>query len=173
MNENEFWIMIEQSRSASVQHKFLIEALSQLSPDDIISFQVILRAKMAEAYKPDLLEANFLIRNYVSDDEFEEFRAWLIANGRERFEAAMTNVETIADWLSPAATDNINGVMMLLVAQEAYQKYGGEEVFSDELYKHPDFIFDPEIDHEWPPSKDALRQKYPRLFNAFATFKNW
>jgi hypothetical protein len=57
--------------------------------------------------------------------------------------------------------------MPLLVAQEAYKKYGDEEAFLDKVYEHPDLIFDPEIKHEWPESKDELRQKFPRLFKLF------
>lgn len=167
MNENKFWTIIEHSHSASNQYKFLIESLSELPPNDIISFQVILRAKMAEAYVSDMISANFLIRSYVSDDEFEEFRAWLVFNGRDRFTNAITNVETIADWLNPEKTDNINGEVFLLIAQEAYKNYGDEETFLDELYQRPDFVFDPEIEQEWPNSKAELRQKFPRLFDLF------
>ncbi len=167
MNENEFWTIIEQSRSASVQHTFLVESLAKLSLDDIISFQIILKAKIAEACTPDMIEANFLIRGYISDDEFEEFRAWLVFNGRQRFTTAVTNVETIADWLSPEETDNIDGAMPLFVAQEVYKKYGDEEVYLDKLYEHPNIVMNPKIEHEWPKSTNEFQRKYPRLYEAF------
>ena len=85
----------------------------------------------------------------------------------ERFTKAVANVETIADWLSPEETDNIDGMAALLAAQEAYQQYGDEETFLDELYKQPNFIFDPDIEQTWPESKGEFQQRFPRLFEVF------
>jgi hypothetical protein len=167
MDEQRFWECIEQSRFAHNQHQCLRERLSMLAPEEIIAFELHLRDKMAKAYTSDMMAANFVIRCYISDDEFEEFRAWLVSHGRERFEAALNNVESIADWLRPEDVDDINGMDMLLVAQKAYTQYGDEEAFANAAYRHPDMVFDPDIDVELPQSRDELQHTVPRLFQIF------
>jgi hypothetical protein len=110
-----------------------------------------------------LLAANFIIQSYVSDDVFEDFRAWLVSHGRERFEAAVSDPESICDWLERSEVDDIRGETMLLVAQRAYEAHGDEEEFAARIV-HPRT---PKLKQDWPENADGYRKRWPRLVEKF------
>src|SRR5262249_8869697 len=137
MTEDRFWGLIDEARSARNVCLALTTALKKLSAEEIIAFENTLRRKLAKAYVFPVLAANFIIESYVSDDVFENFCAFLVSQGRQRFKAALSNPESICDWLErkgvwSKAGDNAvdrQGEKMLFVAQNAYARYGDEEDF--------------------------------------------
>ena len=141
----------------------LNQLLKGLPADDIIAFENIFRRKLVTAYTFPLLMANFVIQSYVSDDVFEDFRAWLVTQGRERFELALANPESICDWLNRENVDDIDGETMLLLSQTAYEQYGDE----DEFFSRIEYLPEPEIKQDWPEDKAGFRNKYPRLVDQF------
>ena len=52
---------------------------------------------LAEAYHWDLWGAAYLINGGCSDDGFEYFRRWLVLQGRDVFQAAVSNPDTLAE----------------------------------------------------------------------------
>src|SRR5688572_17566457 len=109
MSREEFWRLVEASRKQVDQYGWLRKQLRRLSKEAITGFQVNLRGLMIEACSFPLLAANFVIQSYVSDDVFEDFRAWLVSQGKRRFKAAISNPETIAGWLRREEVDEIDG----------------------------------------------------------------
>jgi hypothetical protein len=67
----------------------LCDALAGLRVKEILSFEEQLRAKLRRAYTFDVMAAAFIVKSYISDDTFEDFRAWLVAQGKEHFERAV------------------------------------------------------------------------------------
>ncbi len=164
MKEDHFWKLIEEARQADDFIVALASNLEDLPADDIIGFQNTLRQKLVEARTFPLLAANFIIQSYVSDDVFEDFRAWLISNGADRFGTAILDPESICDWLERSEVDDLDGESMLLVAQRTYEAtYGGkEEFFARVVYPR-----EPKLKQDWPDNAEGYKKRWPRLVDKF------
>ena len=71
--------------------------LKRLSADEILGFELRLQECLAASYRLDLWAVAYIVNGGCSDDGFEYFRGWLIAQGRAYFEAAMADPERAAD----------------------------------------------------------------------------
>lgn len=169
MNENQFWTLIEHSRQVSQgdideQTEIIRTALTELGCDTIVEFENHLNSYISALSRFDVLAANFMIQSYVSDDGFEDFRAWLILNGKTRFEAALKNIESIAEWLERDDVDNIDGSRFVTIAVQAYEDAGGN---SDEFYKQIAFAKEVDFEQTWPDNKQGFESKWPLLCKKF------
>lgn len=115
MNEARFWDLIERSRNGCcpVQRSFvtgrlrwtidddqsakLVELLIDLETDEIIAFNHLFEEKLAQAYRWDIWAIAFIINEGCSNDNFMDFRAWLISRGKDFYENALQQPETIGD----------------------------------------------------------------------------
>lgn len=172
MNENKFWEIIERANSVEntdeEKAQFIIELLSEELEEDIIEFSNIYRRKMAKACSFDILAANFIIRGYVSDDVFEDFRAWLVAQGKDRFEKVIKNPEDITDFLTQEDVNKMQGEDYLFVARNAYLKKKNIEEDSEEADEFDDmeeYIDEPDFEDKWPDNLADLRNQYPKLYD--------
>lgn len=90
MSENEFWNIIHYTSDAArknyeIQCQILTESLTLLQPEEIVQFQRMLWLLMAKSYSYKLWEAAYSLNGGCSDDMFEYFRSWLIAQGKNKF----------------------------------------------------------------------------------------
>ena len=164
MHEQEFWNIIENALQEEDLYEHIKLVLGSMSCGEIVSFQSILNKKVAAACTFSLLEANFVIASYVSDDGFRDFRAWLVSQGAEKFGKALIDPESIVDWLDKSVVDEIDGGPMLSVAQDAYGEAYGDE---DEFFQKVNFEPDPKVVQEWPKSKAEYQCKYPKLVEKY------
>lgn len=171
MNEQLFWELIDKARK-SIHPNFetqcvnLTEYLTAYTPEEILTFEHILREKIEEASTWPIMAASFVVCSFISDDTYEDFRAWLIAQGKENFYKAIKDPNEICSFLKPQKSWDLGGEYMLFVAANAYLDKTGsddEEAFY-ELVDHPD---EKVIDQQWPESKEAYRKLFPALFDAF------
>jgi hypothetical protein len=112
MDLDRFWDLIEQARQKIDASRgpqgypllsdedALTEVLATLPPEDIIQFDHRFSERIIAAYHWDLWAALAIIEGGAGDDAFEHFRAELILYGREAFEAALRDADSLAD-LSP------------------------------------------------------------------------
>jgi hypothetical protein len=102
VNKQEFWTVIEQARAdvgscdAEAIAERAAELLAVLSPEQIAAAAQPLWDLMADSYHGDLWAAAYLINGGASDDGFEYFRGWLITQGREVFERAVADPDSLA-----------------------------------------------------------------------------
>lgn len=165
MDNSEFWKHIDQASKSGDFHAELKGSLCVLGLSEIISFKNILLVKLGEANTFPLLAANFVISSYVSDDGFESFRAWLISCGSNKFLTAISDPETISEWLDEIDVDDLGaGDDLLFVADEAYVELGGNE---EDFHKKIIFPNEPEIDECWPEDKVEFQKQYPKLVTKF------
>lgn len=102
MDETMFWQMIEQAKTDSngdieEQEWLLFERLAVLEPSDIIEFDMCYFKFSSDAYRRDLWGAAYIVRKGCGDSCFFEFRAWLIAQGRDVYFRVMQNPEALGD----------------------------------------------------------------------------
>lgn len=170
MNEDLFWELIDKARTG-YENNFdqfcsaLTDLLRILTIDDIILFKNILSVKINEASNFKMLMANFIIYSYTSDNVFEDFRAWLVGQGKINFYKALQNPDNICDFLEREDTEELSGESLLFVSTNAFTEKTNrtEKEFNDLIT----FVNDSEFDINWPDSKMKYRDAMPRLFDKF------
>ena len=170
MTSPEFGRIIEETRREAKhcverQAELLRGALAELSVREILSFEEHLRAKLRRAYTFDLMAAAFIIKSYISDDTFEDFRAWLVAQGKEQFERAVKAPESIAEFLDRDDLEDVQGEALLTCAMAAYERKTGRGV--EEFLRNVKAEGDPGVKQDWPETKAKFRERYPVLFDKF------
>ncbi|MGC4039042.1 MAG: DUF4240 domain-containing protein [Chitinophagaceae bacterium] len=90
MPEETFWQIIKTTRDGSrknyqIQCQLLIEYLGGLTAQEIIQFDRTFTFLMANSYSFKLWEPAYSLNGGCSDDAFEYFRSWLIAQGKNKF----------------------------------------------------------------------------------------
>lgn len=108
----------------------LTKALGELAPEEIAGFGVELERLLAASYRQDLWGAAYLINGGASDDGFDYFRGWLLAQGRETWEAALADPDSLADVVDEdlgEGFEGFDGEGMLSVARHAYESATGSD----------------------------------------------
>jgi len=102
MDRENFWRIIEESRNEAGQQNAaclmaLKHRLEGLTAFELEQFQRYFDAYHALAYKAGLWEAASVIQNGCGDDDFTDFRSWLISQGKDTYSAALLSPDSLAD----------------------------------------------------------------------------
>ncbi len=103
MTKQEFWEVVDTlsadgARDPAIQEARLEQALREMDAERIADFDGIFRSHMIRAFTWDLWGAAYLLLGGCSDDGFMDFRATLIAQGQNIFEAALANPDSLLDF---------------------------------------------------------------------------
>ena len=125
-----FWKLLEDAKQLSggnPEHQVaeLTDALSALEASDIIAFEACFDRLMAVSYTRELWAAAYIINGGCSNDCFDYFRGWLIAQGEMVFHNALHDPETLVEVVEPEEAELEE---ILYVAQEAYERKTGQEL---------------------------------------------
>ena len=156
MGEERFWSIIEQSRRHAVDSQVmqivqLDRALSHLSRDELVSFYDRYQAKKDEAYHWDIWAAAYIINGGCSDDCFDYFRAWLIAQGELTYTDALKDPESLVGKAVPFETGFEE---FDYVAWDVFARRFGDEIPHESAH--------PSIQGEdW--DEESVDLKYPKL----------
>ncbi|OEJ29900.1 hypothetical protein AS594_33615 [Streptomyces agglomeratus] len=142
MHTEQFWNLIEQARIQAVDSCDADEVAAQATallatrePQQILDAQQILWDLMATSYQAPLWAAAYLINGGCSDDGFDYFRGWLIAQGRTAFEQAVADADRLAKLpaVHAAAAEEmeLEGEQSLSIAWDAYEKATGTDMPDD------------------------------------------
>jgi hypothetical protein len=102
MDENGFWKIMQRAHDLSggdMDQKCdaLRQLISALSKDEALAFAQHFDAMMDKAYNWPLWGAAYVINGGCGDDSFSDFRAALISRGRQAFERALADPDSLAD----------------------------------------------------------------------------
>lgn len=103
INQDSFWDLIHEAKNACGQDMdamlaYLKDRLVSMGPTQAQNFHDIIHAYEDLADKFGLWDAAGIMKEYgCSDDGFIDFRAWLIAQGREVYFAALADPDRLAD----------------------------------------------------------------------------
>ncbi len=103
MNQDTFWALIQEAKTACGQDMDAMEAylynqLVSMGPAAAEGFHDLLQAYEDLADQYGLWDAASIIKEHgCSDDGFIDFRAWLIAQGKEVYMNALREPDTLAD----------------------------------------------------------------------------
>lgn len=134
--------------------------LEALPVEELPAFQAWLGERLDEAYTWDLWAAAYVIMGGCSDDGFEYFRAWLIGRGREVFERAVREPDSLADVElpeDPMLECELEGLLYL--ANEVYEDEAGEEM----PYEPREGMAEPRGEPWDEDDEEELRRRVPRL----------
>ncbi|MFI6469240.1 DUF4240 domain-containing protein [Streptomyces sp. NPDC050516] len=169
MDTAELWQLIEDAR-AQVPHGGDAEAvaarasalLAERPAGEIRAAQQVLWDLMARSYTAPLWAAAYTVNGGCSDDGFDYFRGWLIAQGREAYEAAVADPDSLAGLAAvreAAVTwEELECEPVLAIAWDAHLKATGEELPGD------CFTIDyPDLDAAWGFDFDDAAEMARRL----------
>jgi len=166
MDKTSFWALISDTREEAGndtgrQSELLEERLSRLPGQQIVDFQRIRHRLDEQAYTWDLWAAAYVIEDGCSDDCFRDFRAYLISLGREPYEAALRDPDSLAPVVEDAETGDWENADS--VAGDAYESAVGEDIPAEDS----DLSGDPRGEPWDDEDQDALVQRYPQLAARF------
>ena len=189
MDITEFWSLIEAARaqtadagqdSGKAVAAVLIDRLAATSELTIFEFEQHFETLHSALYRWDVWAAAYLINGGCSDDSFMDFRAALIAHGRDWYERAAQNPDALADHPEVRAVAAGESSFALFeelvnyVASHAYEQLCGEGTDIEEFYEAYDAFTgtsepEPEDMGEEFDFDDAaqMRARLPRLAELF------
>ena len=93
MTEDDFWKLIERSRSTGPreQMKSIEQELRSGGASEVVEFSEHVGRCMDVLYTWDLWAVAYIIDHGCSDDSFDDFRSCVISAGREMFDLALTD----------------------------------------------------------------------------------
>lgn len=133
MTLEQFWQMIEQSRSASAAGKDQISALTEaviaMPPREMISFEGHCWDLLSMSFRREFWAVAAIIEPGCSQGSFDALRAWLILSGKEFFDRVLAHPELIAECISVNTRPwLITGEKLLDIVPMNYPKVTGEEM---------------------------------------------
>ncbi|WP_431047812.1 DUF4240 domain-containing protein [Streptomyces sp. P1-3] len=170
MDETEFWELVDSTREAAAgdpedQSDLLVERLVRMDPDAVLDFARHFEARFNRAYHWDLWGAASVLLYGASDDAFDNFRYWLIGQGREVFEGALHDPDNLADLLDDFDEERDGDCEDLgFAADEAYERLTGLPLPDLGLPARADDPAGTVLDFE---DDDALAERFPRLWDRF------
>ncbi len=146
----------------------LIKELGGLVAEEIVGFGVQFELLLSQAYRWDLWGASYLLNGGMGDDSFDHFRGWLVVQGREVWEAALADPDSLADVVDEDLQDTtelFDGEAVLAVGAEAYSAVAGSEkafwaAVDAGTPDSPDVPAGEEFDFD---DKGELESRFPRL----------
>lgn len=101
MDKDKFWEIISEVRNTLKPGDDIIQAyrtrLSKLSNEELSKWDNYLNLYMSLAETNNLAMAAFAINQYISDDTFIYFQAWLVSQGKEIYMNAQKDADSLAD----------------------------------------------------------------------------
>ena len=174
MDEKRFWNLIEQSRhnakhDPELQLNQLEALLVALTEAEFIAFYDIFNRLYSQSYNGNLWGAAYVILGGCSDDGFDYFRAWLIAQGKDTFYNALENPDSLIKVANQEDNEPILEEILGLLYNMAIEKTGLED-FSAKVqnYPYPDIQFDEWYDDKTQDLDEKKAKKiFPKLYKAF------
>jgi hypothetical protein len=176
MRTDEFWALIDDARTGadggtkSITAR-LVARLATRDVTEIVGFDRHLGRVLAASYLADLWAAAYLINGGCSDDGFEDFRCWLILQGRATFAKAVGAPDSLAELpaIRQAAVtgEEFGAGAVLDVARDAYLSATATEMPAQEMPAQDKTAY-PELAELWDvDDEQSCRLQLPRLAALF------
>ncbi|MGK5742277.1 DUF4240 domain-containing protein [Micromonospora sp. URMC 103] len=172
MRTDEFWQLIDQARAGGGGEAQAVAAravalLAERDPAEIVGYAHHQRRVLAASHTVDLWGAAYLINGGASDDGFEYFRGWLMAQGRAVFAKAVADPDSLAELPQVRAAalsgEEFESEDMLAVPWEAYRRATATDLPADR-----DPVATPDLNDFWDfDDEEEARRRLPRLAALF------
>ncbi|MCG2418260.1 DUF4240 domain-containing protein [Aequorivita sp. F47161] len=161
MDENQFWNIIHatiknSSGDYEKQQSELNTELSKLTAIEILEFDNKFRTLRGKAYIWELWAGAYIMNGGCSDDCFSDFRGWLIGQGKEVYDNAMRNPETLVELNYDFNNDDWEGLSY--VPRAVYLKKTGGKEMPNGIRENLKITGE-----EWAEDGAELKAKFPKL----------
>ena len=162
MDENKFWEIISTSKEKSsndfeLQQNELKNELKKLNPNEIILFGNSFRHYRGKANTWELWGAIYIINGGCGDDMFNDFREWVIGQGKYFYYKTIQNPETLVELDSELIEDTeLEGLGY--VPSDVFETITGEEM---------PYLYQEKLEttgHEWDEDNGELKSIFPNLY---------
>ena len=174
MTPDRFWELIGRSSEYEADPARQLEVLKQtlldLSPAELEAFERAFHREQLRAYTWKLWGAAYVIHGGASDDGFEYFQRWLISKGRQIFEAAVSDPDSLADMLADDAQGPCEFEEFAYVASSVWQEKTGINPWEDSQGRFPYTGASPADNPsgiQFKEDADFLSKEYPKLWARF------
>lgn len=174
MTQDRFWELIDQSSEYEAepahQIEFLRQLLLDLSAAELAAFERAFHREQLQAYTWKLWGAAYVIHGGASDDGFEYFQRWLMSKGRDIFETAVSDPDSLADMLADDTQGPCEFEEFAYVASSVWQEKTGINPWEDSQGRFPYRGASPADNPFGMPFKedaDFLSKEYPKLWARF------
>lgn len=166
VTREDFWDQIDTARSAAMFDRArladaLRDELLELDEDEVLEFARHFADCRVESYRQELFAAAWIAGGGAAEDDFSDFRDWLITLGREAFDDVLHDPQRILNHADPVELRDPFDRAVGRVPAEAYEELTGEPLPSDSLRPHPR---EP-TGRKWDPA--GLPRRYPKLWRAY------
>ena len=170
MNEEIFWKIIKISKDNSngdfeEQQEELANELRKLTPDDIILFGNRFRYLRGQANTWELWGAIYIIHGGCGDDSFNDFREWVIGQGKDFYYKTIKDPETLID-LDADTINEVEWEGLGYVYSAVFKELTGQEM--EYTYKENHETIGQECEEE----NDDLNNMFPKLYDKYKDYYN-
>lgn len=175
MDVDTFWQLIEESHRQTDDYQqqgvILSKMLESLDTDAILDFEDHMADRMRELYRWDLWAVADIMNGGASDDGFDYFRQWIVAQGRAFYDTVLQAPERAAEAV-PVGTEDDHWrrecESMLPAARWAYENKTRQEIPPSEK---PLTMVGEEPYGEFLDD-DEQERRYPQLWARFITSRS-
>jgi hypothetical protein len=162
MDEDQFWKIIQTTKDNSnddfeEQQEELTNELRKLTPDDIILFGNRFRYFRGQANTWELWGAIYIIHGGCSDDSFNDFREWVIGQGKDFYYKTIKDPESLVE-IDTDKIDEVEWEGLGYVHSTVFKELTGQEM--EYLFKEKQET----TGVEWEEESDDLKNMFPKLY---------
>jgi hypothetical protein len=167
MTREEFWELIDGARAVAMFDRARVpgalrDELAAMDEDELLAFIRHFEDLRTESFRQDLFAAAWIAGGGASDDDFSDFRDWLITLGREAFEDALHDPQRILDHAEPADLRDPFDAEVGAAIYDAYEAAAGSrEPLADARRPQPAHP----AGRPWKP--EDLPRRFPKLWRAY------
>ncbi|MCX2575370.1 DUF4240 domain-containing protein [Pedobacter sandarakinus] len=162
MDEEVFWKIIETTKDKSKgdyeqQQDELANELRKLNPDEIILFGNRFRFFRGQANTWELWGAIYIIHGGCSDDSFNDFREWVIGQGKDFYNKTIQNPEGLVE-VETGKIEDVEWEGLGYVPSTVFEELTGQEMPYPFQENHNT------TGKEWSEEGDDLQKIFPKLY---------
>jgi len=163
MDEDRFWSIIQRTKENSEgdyeqQYEELAKQLHKLTPDEIILFGNRFRFFRGQANTWELWGAIYIIHGGCDDDSFNDFREWVIGQGKDFYYKTIKDPETLAELETEFIEEASEFEGLGYVPSKIFEELTGQEMPYPFKEKHDT------TGVEWSEEGDDLKNMFPKIY---------
>jgi hypothetical protein len=171
MTEEHFWAIVAESTRYTAdrdrQTATLRASLEKLSPSELEDFEHIFDEQMHRSYSWDLWGAAYVIQGGASDDGFEYFRRWLISQGRDVFDRANADPDSLAAVAMPDSAEDREFEEFAYLALDIWGEKTGRDPGTMPNAAKKKLRAEEPSGVRFTEDPVALKKRYPKLWARF------
>ncbi len=165
MNEDQFWKIVQITKDNSKgdfekQQVELAKELRKLKPSDIILFGNRFRYFRGQANTWELWGAIYIIHGGCGDDSFNDFREWVIGQGKDFYYKTIKDPESLVEF-DTDTMDELEWEGLGYVPSTIFQELTGQ------VMPYPFEEIHDTTGTEWAEEGDDLKKLFPKLCAKF------